>query len=145
MRITGFLVEMERGSLPVWSSTSDYWKGMLNLEMDLNFVCIKGELTYKFKISSIRWRQLPGTVFSPRTIKRTTNPHAKGTALSNSFWLLFNFSIMAIKRRSLLPATNPAHINCRPIFKSLLWSQKRNHEQYNRSKNNLFGYLSRRS
>ena len=105
----------------------------------------KGESIYEFEFSSlsvttVRWN----SVFTAYD-KTNHYTYAKGTALSNSIWLLLNFSIMAIKCRSQLSATNPALINCGPIFKSLLWSQKWNHEQCNGRQSNLFGYLSRRN
>lgn len=58
----------------------------------------KGESVYEFE-----FYRLPVTTVSWNTVfavydKTNHHPYTKGTALSNSIWLLFNFSIMAIKR-----------------------------------------------
>lgn len=58
----------------------------------------KGESVYEFEFSSIPATTVAWSSVLTAYDKTNHHPHAKGTALSNSIWLLFNLSIMAIKR-----------------------------------------------
>jgi len=60
----------------------------------------KGESIYEFEFSSLTVTTVAWNSVSTAYDKMNDHPHAKGTALSNSIWLLLNFSIMAIKCRS---------------------------------------------
>ena len=61
----------------------------------------KGKSTYEFEFSNLPVTTVAWDgVFTAYDKTNHHHSHAKGTSLSNSIWLLLNFSIMTIKCRS---------------------------------------------